>query len=180
MSIGSFNSKTFEVTQDKIYTFDDYTRDISLNIEDQEVDGSKPSTYIKGITLEQVSFNVKLIQSNSIDVKTEIDDWKNICEDGVPYMLFIGDKPVSNNKFLLTSVSLTDNIYIYGGKLIKSTMKLSFKEYVIAGVKKEEGTSSESKKTSKSKGKKKSSEKKEMSSEDNAKVDALENKIFGG
>ncbi len=113
MSIGSFNSKTFEVTQDKIYTFDDYTRDISLNIEDQEVDGSKPSTYIKGITLEQVSFNVKLIQSNSIDVKTEIDDWKNICEDGVPYMLFIGDKPVSNNKFLLTSVSLTDNIYIY-------------------------------------------------------------------
>ncbi len=59
-------------------------------------------------------------------------------------------------------------------------MKLSFKEYVRAGVKKEEGTSSESKKTSKSKGKKKSSEKKEMSSEDNAKVDALENKIFGG
>lgn len=179
MSMGSFGSKTFEVSQDRIYTFDDYTRDISLNVEDQEVDGSKPSTYIKGINLEPVSFNVKLMQSNSINVEAEIEDWKNICENKVPYMLFMGDKPVSNNKFLLTGVSLTDNVYMYGGILIKSTMKLTFKEYVRAGVKKEEGTSKESKKTTKSKSKKKSSEKREMSSEDTAKVENLENEIFG-
>lgn len=176
MSLGSFSSKGFEVSQNKIYTFDEYTRDISLNVEDQEVDGSKPSTYIKGTNLEPVSLTIKLRQSNSIDVETEINDWKSICEDGIPYMLFIGDKTVSNNKYLLTGVSLSDNNYIATGKLIKTTMKLTFKEYVRAGVKKEEGTSSTKKKAST----KKASSSAEMSTEDSAKVDALESEVFGG
>lgn len=176
MSLGSFSSKVFEVSQNKIYTFDEFTRDISINVEDQEVDGSKPSTYIKGTNLEPVSFTIKLRQSNSIDVETEINDWKSICEEGIPYMLFIGDKTVSNNKFLLTGVSLSDNDYIATGKIMRSTMKLTFKEYVRAGVKKEEGTSSTQKKAIT----KKSSSSEEMSAEDSAKVDALESEVFGG
>lgn len=178
MALGSFNNKFFEVSQNKIYTFDEFTRDISLNVEEQEVEGSKPSTFIKGTTLEPVSFNVKLRQSSSIDVETEINDWKNICEAGIPYMLFIGDNPVSNNRFLLTGVSLSDNNYI-SGKLIKSTIKLTFKEYVREGVKKEEGTSS-AKKTSASTKKNSSSSNNDMSEEDSAKIDALESQIFGG
>ncbi|AWK52205.1 hypothetical protein DIC82_14890 [Clostridium beijerinckii] len=179
MSLGSFSNKFFEVSQNKIYTFDEFTRDISLNVEDQEVEGSKPSTYIKGINLEPVSINVKLRQSNTIDVETEINDWKIICEAGIPYMLFLGDKPVSSNQFLLTGVSLTDNNYVSPGKLVKSTMKLTFKEYVRAGVKKEEGTSSTTKKA-KTSNKKSSSSTSEMSDEDSAKVDDLESEIFGG
>lgn len=175
MALGSFSSKVFEVNQNKIYTFDEYTRDISINVEDQEVDGDKPSTYIKGISLEGISFNVKLLQSNSIDVETEINDWKNICEVKEPYMLFIGNNPVSSNRYLLTGVSLSDNTYIPSGKLIKSTIKLTFKEYVRAGVKKEEGTSSTSKKSAK----KSSSSSEPMSEEDEAKVTDLEDSIFG-
>ncbi len=176
MALGSFSSKFFEVSQNKIYTFDEYTRDIAINVEDQEVDGDKPSTYIKGTNLEQVSFNVKLVQSSSIDVETEINDWKSICEGKEPYMLFIGNNPVSSNKYLLTGVSLSDNTYIPSGKLVKSTMKLTFKEYVRAGVKKEEGTSSTSKKSAK---KSSSSSSEPMSEEDDAKVTELENSIFG-
>ncbi|MCI1478124.1 MAG: phage tail protein [Clostridium beijerinckii] len=180
MSLGSFSSKVFEVSQNKIYTFDEYSREISLNAEDQDVDGDKPSTYIKGINLEQVSFNIKLIQSSSIDVEAEINDWKNICEAGDPYMLFIGDNPVSNNKYLLTGISLSDNSYTAKGKQNKSTLKLTFKEYVRAGVKKEEGTSSETKKSTKKASKKKSSSSSEpMSDEDNARVTELENSVFG-
>ncbi|WP_459482125.1 phage tail protein [Clostridium saccharoperbutylacetonicum] len=175
MSLGSFGNKTFEVSQNKIYTFDGYTRDISLGVEDQDVDGDKPSTYIKGIDLEKISFDIKLNQSSNIDVEKEINEWKSICESGSPYMLFLGNNPVSSNKFLLTGISLSDNFYTSNGKQVKTTLKLTFKEYVRAGVKKEEGTSSKAKKTAKKK--KGSSE--PMSEEDSARVTALENSVFG-
>lgn len=182
MSLGSFSSKTFEVSQNKIYTFDEYSREIALNVEDQEVDGDKPSTYIKGTNLEQISLNIKLIQSSSINVETEINDWKSICEAATPYMLFIGNNPVSNNKYLLTGVSLSDNNYSIKGDQVKSTLKLTFKEYVRAGVKKEEGTSSEAKKAASKKTsqkKKSSSSADSMSDEENARVTALEDSVFG-
>lgn len=181
MSLGGFADKNFEVSQNKIYTFDEYNNEIGLDVEDQSVDGDKPSTYIKGKKLENPTINIQIRQSKNVDVQTEVNDWKKICEDGVPYMLFIGDKPVSNNKYLLTGVSLSDAQIIFSGKMIKCLLKLTFKEYVRAGVKKEEGTSSSSKKSkSKSSKKKEDSGQSEMSEAEVQKVAELENSIFGG
>lgn len=183
MSLGGFSGKLFEVSSNKIYTFDDYTKSFSLNVESQEVDGDKPSTYIKGKGLQNPSISIKLRQSSSIDVVTEVEDWGRICESGAPNMLFLGDNPVSTNKFLLKNVGLSDTTY-FGSKLIKATLKLDFEEYVRAGVKKESGTSDEDKekasKSSKTKSKAKASGEETMSEEDSKKVSALENQVFGG
>ena len=136
MSLGGFGDKLFEVSLDKIYTFSDYSNEISLNTEDQDVDGDKPSTYIKGMDLEAPSIQIKLIQSKNIDVQTEYNDWKTICKSGTPHMLFLGEEPVSTNKFLLVKLSASDMKISTSGKLIKVAIKLSFKEYVRKGVKK--------------------------------------------
>ena len=58
MSLGGFGDKTFEVSMNKIYTFKDYSNEVSLETEDQDVDGSKPSTYIKGMGLEAPSITL--------------------------------------------------------------------------------------------------------------------------
>lgn len=181
MALGGFADKSFIVSKNKIYTFDEYNNEIGLDVEDQSVDGDKPSTYIKGKKLENPTINIQLRQSKSIDVQKEINDWKKLCEDGIPYMLFIGDSPVSNNKYLLINVNISDTAIIFSGKMTKCLLKLTFKEYVRAGVKKEEGTSTSNKKTKSSSSKKKSSSTaSEMSEEDSQKVDDLENSIFGG
>ena len=183
MALGGFSGKLFEVSSNKIYTFDDYSKSFTLNVESQEVDGDKPSSYIKGKGLQNPSITIKLRQSSSIDVQTEVEDWGKICEEGTPYMLFLGDNPVAINKFLLKKVDVSDTNY-FGGKLIKATLKLEFEEYVRAGVKKESGTSDEDKskagKSSKSKSKAKASGAQTMSAEDSKKVEDLENQVFGG
>lgn len=177
MSLGGFAGKLFEVSSNKIYTFFDDTNDLSLNVEDQEVDGDKPSTYIKGKNLEDVSFNIDLKQSKNIDVETEVKEWREIYELMSPCMLFLGNNPVSENKFLLRQMNVSNKLYSSSGWLIKATLKLTFKEYVRAGVKKEEGTSKSTKK--KSTKKKVSSGQTEMTSEESARVEELENQIFG-
>lgn len=187
MSLGGFAGKNFEVSSNKIYTFDEFANEISLSVEDQEVEGDKPSTYIKGMDLEKPSISLDIRQSSSVDVETEIKDWRSICYAATPYMLFIGNDPVSDHKYLLTKVSISDTVFLPNGKKIRCKLKLSFEEYVRQGVKKEEGTTSESKKSSskkssssKSKKKSSSSSTSTMSSEDEAKVTALEDEIFGG
>lgn len=183
MALGGFAGKLFEVSSNKIYTFDDYSKSFSLNVESQEVDGDKPSTYIKGKGLQDPSISIKLRQASNVDVETEVEDWGNICEAGTPYMLFLGNNPVASNKFLLKKVNISDTNY-FGGKLTKATLKLDLEEYVRAGVKKESGTSDEDKskasKSSKSKAKAKGDGKETMSDEDSKKVSDLESQVFGG
>lgn len=180
MALGGFADKIFEVSMQKIYTFDEFSNEIGLNVEEQEVDGDKPSTYIKGMNLENPSIALDLRQSTNLDVETEINDWRKLCNDSTPYMLFIGNNPVSVNKYLLTGVSVSDSTIISSGKIVRCKLKLSFKEYVRAGVKKEEGTSSSSKKSASSSSKKKSSsETSEMSDEDASKTSELEEWIGG-
>ncbi len=136
MSIASFAGKAFEASRNKIYTFDGLTASFGLITEEQDVEGKKPSTYIKGKNLESISFDVKLIQSKTVNVEKEINAWRRICNAAIPYMLFTGGKPVINNKFLLISVNLEETLYSAKGKLVKAVLKLEFKEYVRRGVKK--------------------------------------------
>lgn len=100
-------------------------------------------------------------------------------------MLFIGNTPVSDNKYILEKGDISDSLIINSGKMIKCKLKLTFREHVRYGAKKEEGTSSETKKSSGSNSSKKkksstSSSDNTMSSDDEAKVSALESQIFGG
>lgn len=137
ISLGGFGDKLFEVSHDKIYTFTNVTNDLGLNIEEQEVEGDRPSIYIKGITNQSPSIDINLTQSGTIDCDKEFSDWKDILYSQTPHMLFLGNNPVSTNKFLLIGVTPSNQVYHSNGRLIKVTLTLKFKEYPRAGVKKE-------------------------------------------
>lgn len=136
MSLGGFGDKTFEVSQDKIYTFSNVSNSMGLNTEEQEVEGEKPSIYIKGFKNETPSINITLNHSDTIDCDTEYKYWKDVLYSKKPHMLFLGKEPVSNNKFLLVDITPSDMVYHPSGKLIKITLTLKFQEYPRAGVKK--------------------------------------------
>lgn len=141
MSLGGFGDKLFEVSDKRIHTFNNFSNTMALKVEEQEVDNQKPSIYKAGIENEKPSFDIYLKQSSNLDVQTEFDDWKKILYDGEPHMLFIGDVPISENKFLLQQISPSEFMYDPYGKLIKVKLTLNFIEYPRAGVKKENKTS---------------------------------------
>lgn len=138
MAIASFGNKTFSVSNNRIYTFEEFSRTGTLNIEEQEVEGQKPSTYIKGSALDEISFKVTLFRQKGLDVRSEIDSWMAIKDSKVPYMLILGNKPVTTNKFLLTSVSESEASFDRNGNYLRVVIQLQFKEFVRAGAKKQE------------------------------------------
>lgn len=198
--IGSFANKVFKVSANHLYTFDEFTMSGELKVDEQEVDNSKPSSYIKGPGLDKVSLNILLIKQKNVNVRNEIQDWFKIRDAKTPHHLIIGNKNLSTYKFLLTSVNTSDTKIGPGGEFLKSTLQLQFSEYVRAGKKENNststsvssststskssskskaGTTKTSKKTKKRSTKTSSKQTKNNSSKSNAKLEALEKELYG-
>lgn len=180
MAIASFGNQIFQVSSRKIYTLNDLTLSGDLNIEDQEVEGTKPSTYIKGINLQEASFYIDLKSSFNVNVSAEIQKWCNIRDSKNPYMLIVGGKPWCRNRMLLTSISVDNIIQAPNGIIVAAKITLNFKEFVRWGKKKEDSKNGKKEKKRKNKNKDKSKAKGvKMNKSQEAKVASLEKSVFG-
>ncbi|KMT23014.1 phage tail protein [Clostridium cylindrosporum] len=202
MPIASFGKKVFSVSLNRVYTFNGYTRTSALSVEEQEVAGSKPSSYIKGSALDDLGITIELKKMKGIDVRKEINEWMAIKDSKTPENFILGGSRVGANKYLLVSVGESDVLIDNQGRVLSAKIDLKFKEFVRLGKKEEKPKTSKDDKSknkrknsnskkSKDKGKKtsdkkKSSNKKSGSSSkrsssaaSNKKVEALEKEIFG-
>jgi phage protein U len=141
--LAAFGQKVFQVSNKKIYTFQDYSRSSTLAEEDVEVLGKKPSTHIKGPGLDSVTFVIALNANLGVNVEQEIASWISVKDSQKPQLLTIGNSPVSTNKFLITQIQESEVVINNKGKKIKAKMTLTLKEYVRAGTppKKEKASS---------------------------------------
>lgn len=147
MPIASYAGKTFSVSSEKVYTFDGLSQKSELITESVDNKSGKQSTYIKGSSLDILSFDIKL-NSEYVDVRAEIDAWKAMCEKKKTDLFILGNKALSKNKFLLKSVDIKYNKINNRGEVLSASLSLEFEEYIKAG---------KPKKTSSGAGKKKSS-----------------------
>ena len=151
MGLGAFGDKIFEVNLNKILTFDGLSVSESLNIEQQETDGGKPATYIKGLKEMTVSFGITLLHPYC-NVQAEIDWWLWKLRSSTPEYLTLGNKTYGAGKCLLNSVSASDYVIAPNGLYLKAKLSLSFSEWSKKGYNKDD-----TKSTSKSKSASKSS-----------------------
>ncbi|MCR4442138.1 MAG: phage tail protein [Peptococcaceae bacterium] len=142
--IAIFRNKIFQVDVSKIYTFNDFSHSALLQTDAQEVDGKKPSTYIKGQGLDTMSFSLSLEERNGINPRQEWENWQQILAQGVPDIFVLGGKPIGENKWLLKTITPSNVRIDNSGHIQGLTLALEFEEYVRPG-KKEAGGSSGSK-----------------------------------
>jgi hypothetical protein len=135
MPIAIFGAKSFSVSSNKIYTFDGFKLSGDIQTESQDLDGKKPSTYIKGPGLENISFTILLDSRFGINVRQEIDEWRAIRDAAVQQNFILGGKPVSQNKWLLKNVSVDAKNIDANGNITKAALELSFEEFVRLGSK---------------------------------------------
>lgn len=144
MPIASFSNKIFEVNKTKMKTFNNFGWSIGLETEEQEKEGNKSSTYVKGFKLETINIDV-ILDKRFCNVESEINDWKDICNKRVAYYFILGKVPVIPNKCLLLAVEVKDTIITSVGKFEKATLGLKFQEYVREGHKETKGKDDNSK-----------------------------------
>lgn len=133
--IGCFGKKIFEVSPTKIDTFEKLDFSESLSTENIESTKGKPATYIKGRELAKVSIAITLSGGLGGDPQEGVDEWLGILADETPQKLILNGKSITQNKFLLTNVGITDCSYDKKGKLLFCKVSLNLQEFVKAGQK---------------------------------------------
>jgi len=146
MPIAVFKNKSFQVSSKRVNTFNELSWGGEIQAEEQEKLNSKPSTYIKGVGLDSMSFLNRLSWNLGMNVRKEIEEWEAIKLSTQPYIFMLGNKPLGANKWLLKSTNVSDTVIDDKGNLLKATLKLDFAEFVRPG---STGTNSSSKSSSK-------------------------------
>lgn len=133
--IGCFGKKVFEISPGKINTFEKFDFSESLSTENIESTKGKPATYIKGLELAKASISITLARGLGTEPQAEVDEWMALLAEETPQKLILNGKSLTENKFLLTSVDVTDTQRDNKGKLLFCKVSLSLQEFVKAGQK---------------------------------------------
>ncbi len=132
--IASFGSKVFQVSAEKVLTFSALSISGTLMTEKQNVEGKKPSTYIKGPDLETMDMALPLSTSLGVDIRDEYTSWTRIRDASKAYPFILGGRKLGGNTWLLKSVSMGDMEVDNRGGIRKAVLQLRFEEYVRAGI----------------------------------------------
>lgn len=134
MYVVTFAGKQFEVSNKKIHLINSIGFNSSLDVENQNTAFGKPLTLIKGPSLIEVSLDFKLSIYLGIDVYAEINQWQKMLENKTKGYLFIGNRPISNNTFLLKSLDVTDIKLSSNNIYLSANISIQLQEFVRKGV----------------------------------------------
>lgn len=120
----------FEVSADKIRTFDGFTRESSDRWAAHEVIGQKPLSEFSGPGLDKVSFTMRLDAQYGINPRVEMENLLEMSRSGQVARLVIGGKPLGVDRWKITGLlqkwKVTDN----QGNLLVAELDVTLEEYV--------------------------------------------------
>lgn len=129
MILARFGYESFYATSEKgFYTFSDLSFEYGKNLETQGTTGKKPISYITALELIKSGFKIHL-DSRFVNIDEKIDAWRKMAEDNNLYVFSIGGVIVSQNKFVVQSVKVS-NIRINGrGQKLHADLDITIQEY---------------------------------------------------
>lgn len=132
----------WSVKRGSINTFHNYARKTAYKTEPVEDGRNKPGTHRAAPELTSVTFSVLLARDLGISPEKQITILRDACEAGEPYALIIGNKPQSQNRFLLKSVSEKNAVFGPLAQMHVVLADLELEEYRIEMAKPDASTES--------------------------------------
>ena len=132
--IGTFGDIMFEVDMLNARIIKDYSRKISMRLAKHEIIGQKPLIEVLGEDLDEISFTMHLNSKLGIDPAKEFSKLQKICIGGQGNYLILGMKLVSENPFIIESLSQEIKVVNSIGETVISDINISLKEYPVQSV----------------------------------------------
>lgn len=131
MYVGSFGGVIFRVSYQQVLTFSEMQRKLKANFTEHKILGKTAKLEYTGIAPVEISFKVKVFESFGIDVKSTLNNLREVCKNGLADYLIIGGE----NLGLYVLESLEETVlYTDGhGRTVAADVKLSLKEYNAVG-----------------------------------------------
>ncbi|WGV57782.1 phage tail protein [Brevibacillus brevis] len=128
--IGSFGDLIFEVSADKIRTFDEFSRAASGRWTAHEIIGRKPISEFAGPALDTVSFKMRFDVRFGLNPKTEMDRLLALCREGRAETLIIGGTAIGIYKWVITSVKQGWKHFDGAGRVLIGEVDVTMEEYM--------------------------------------------------
>ena len=128
--VGNFGSRiVFETSDRKILTFSGMTQKISGKYAKHSVTGQKDRPEFTGPGNRSVSFKIMLDVTLGIRPREIMERNEEAVENGETEYMVIGGRPVSGNKFYISSVSEVFDVVMSHGEIARATVNISMEEY---------------------------------------------------
>ena len=128
--VGSFGDIIFEVSSDKIRTFDDFSRAASGRWAAHEIIGQKPKSEFLGPALDEISFKVRFDVQFGVNPKAEMDKLLIMCRSGVAETLIVGGTALGVDKWVIKSVTQNWQHFDGAGRCVVGGADVALEEYV--------------------------------------------------
>ena len=130
MAIGTLGRNVvFEVSDDRVFTFSELTREVTSRWTNHEPQGVKPKPEFLGAGLQTASLTIPLSATLGVRPRDVLEAIENMVENGTAETLVIGNRPVGSNPFRLTGSSEAWNTVYNRGELARATLTISLEEY---------------------------------------------------
>lgn len=136
--IGSLGDVVFEVSTDKVRTFDDFSRSGSARWATHDIIGQKPLTEFSGPGQEEISFSMHLSAGLGINPSVELQKLRTMRDTGKVVPLIIGTAPISSSYWGIENLDEKHSTYDNKGRLIVAQVDVKLREYPRQQAKKSE------------------------------------------
>lgn len=146
--VGSFGPIVFEVTTDKILSFDGFTRTTEPRYIEHKVQRLKPRVEFEGEGIDPISIKILLKAELGVNPEAEMKKIREYAQRGKRDLFIRGGKPVSTNTFVIKRAEETHKRVDNHGIVLEIEVQLEFLEYVEDKVSNKKPTTSSVKKSS--------------------------------
>lgn len=129
--IGTLGTKiVFEVSAERLLTFENLSREISGRWTSHEILGSKPKAEYLGPAAQAASLAIRLSAALGVKPREMLETIEEMVESGSAEYLVVGGRAIGQNRFYIESASESwDRIYSRG-ELAAASVTLNLGEYL--------------------------------------------------
>ena len=132
--IGTFGDVVFEVSAEKIRTFDNFTRASAERWAAHEIIGQKPLSEFIGPGLDTIGFSMRFDAQSGVNPRVEMEKLLVMSRSGQAETLIIGGKGLGVNKWVIKSLTQKWQTVDNQGNLLVGVLDVSLEEYVEGGI----------------------------------------------
>lgn len=129
-TLGSFGEVVFEVSSERIRTFDNFTRKSADRWASHEIIGQKPKSEFLGPGLDQITFTMRFDVQHGTNPRTEMENLMIMSRAGQTAELTIGGKGLGVNQWKIVSLDQKWEVIDSQGNLLRSELDVTLEEYV--------------------------------------------------
>lgn len=127
---GTWGPVIFSVSEDRVLTFDKLSRSVSGAWANHGRVGKKVLTEFVRPELQSITMSVVLDATLGVPPRKLLEKLAAAVENGQVDWLVIGGEVVGANRWKLTGVSESWDVFLPGGELVRATVGLTLEEYL--------------------------------------------------